>query len=87
MPKSHVRKKKVYTPPVEIRPTAETARRRPSPRWVPVTAVVLLIAGLTWLVVYYLSEQLLPVESWANWNIAVAFGLMLGGLALLSRWR
>ncbi|MGC4808413.1 cell division protein CrgA [Micromonospora sp. DT233] len=87
MPKSQVRKKKVYTPPTDARPTATAATRKPSPVWLPVTAVALIVAGIAWLVIYYLSEQAYPVMAWGYWNLAVGFGAMVGSLVLLSRWR
>ncbi|SCF48343.1 Uncharacterised protein family (UPF0233) [Micromonospora matsumotoense] len=87
MPKSQVRKKKVYTPPTDVRPTTTTATRKPSPVWLPATAVALIVAGIGWLVVYYLSEQEYPVASWGYWNLAVGFGAMVSSLVLLSRWR
>ncbi|KXK58795.1 septation inhibitor protein [Micromonospora rosaria] len=89
MPKSQVRKKKVYTPPTDVRPTAATAaaRSKPSPVWLPVTAVSLIVFGIGWLVVYYLSEQEYPVMSWGYWNLAVGFGAMVASLVVLSRWR
>ncbi|WP_027342802.1 cell division protein CrgA [Hamadaea tsunoensis] len=87
MPKSQVRKKKVYTPPTDVRPTAAMAEKRPSPVWLPVTAVVLIVLGIAWLVVYYLSQGEYPVMSWQYWNIAVGFGAMVVALGLLSKWR
>ncbi|MFY1618588.1 cell division protein CrgA [Micromonospora sp. WMMD736] len=87
MPKSQVRKKKVYTPPTDVRPTTTAASRKPSPVWLPITAVTLIVAGIGWLVVYYLSEQEYPVASWQYWNLAVGFGAMVASLVLLSRWR
>lgn len=88
MPKSHVRKKKVYTPPADIRPLSETAAaKKPSPLWLPVTAVGLIVAGIIWLVVFYLSSGSYPVVSWGYWNIAIGFGAMIAALALLTRWR
>lgn len=86
MPKSQVRKKKVYTPPADVRPTP-AATRKPSPTWLPVSAVVLIVFGILWLVVYYLSETAYPVASWGFWNLAVGFGAMVTSLILLSRWR
>ena len=83
MPKSSVRKKKVYTPPADVRPLAPAAAKRPS----PVTAVALIVGGIAWLVVYYLSQTEYPVESWKYWNLAVGFGAMVASLILLSRWR
>lgn len=87
MPKSQVRKKKVYTPPTDIRPTATASAKKPSPIWLPITAVALIVVGIAWLVVFYLSEQEYPVESWRYWNLAIGFGAMVSSLILLSRWR
>ncbi|MBO0868612.1 MAG: cell division protein CrgA [Micromonosporaceae bacterium] len=88
MPKSRVRQKKVYTPPSEIAPRISSAnKRRPSPTWVPATALVLIFVGIAWLVVYYLSAQEYPVASWQYWNLAIGFGSMVASLPLLARWR
>lgn len=95
MPKSAVRKKKVYTPPAEMRPQATAAaRRKPSPTWVPVTAVALIVFAIAWLVTYYLTSQWIDLgDSFlflANlnyWNLAIGFGAMVIALGLLSRWR
>lgn len=89
MPKSQVRKKKVYTPPADIRPVAATAAaaKKPSSIWLPITAVSLIVVGIGWLVVFYLSSGSYPVMSWGYWNLAIGFGAMVSALALLSRWR
>jgi hypothetical protein len=87
VPKSQVRKKKVYTPPAELRPRTTAATKRPSPIWLPITAVVLIVLGISWLVVFYLSQGLYPVFSWRYWNLAVGFGAMVAALGLLSKWR
>ncbi len=87
MPKSRVRTKKVYTPPTDVAPRATTASKKPSPTWVPVTAVALIVVGIGWLVTFYLSEGTLPVGSWQYWNLAIGFGAMVGALVLLARWR
>jgi Cell division protein CrgA len=87
VPKSHVRKKKVYTPPVDMRPVSAAATKKPSPVWLPVTAVVLIVLGIAWLVVFYLSGGLYPIGSWRYWNLAIGFGGMVSALILLSKWR
>ena len=86
MPKSHVRKKKVYTPPVDMRPVQATSAKKPSPVWLPVTAVVLIVLGIAWLVVFYLSGGALPTHL-GYWNLAIGFGGMVSALILLSKWR
>ncbi|GAA2512273.1 cell division protein CrgA [Pilimelia columellifera] len=87
MPKSQVRKKKVYTPPPDVRSSGTAKSNKPSPVWLPATAVGLILFGIAWLVVFYLSEQQYPVASWKYWNLAVGFGAMVSSLGLLSRWR
>ena len=63
------------------------ANKKPSPVWLPVSAVALIVFGISWLVVYYLSAQQYPVEAWRYWNLAVGFGCMVASLGILSRWR
>jgi hypothetical protein len=87
VPKSQVRKKKVYTPPTDVRPTTAATSKRPSPVWLPATAVSLIVFGIAWLVVYYLSETAYPVATWGYWNLAVGFGALVSALLVLSRWR
>jgi hypothetical protein len=87
MPKSSVRKKKVYTPPATMRGGSTAASKQPSPSYVGVTAIVLALFGLAWLVTFYLSDQNYPVASWGYWNLAIGFAGLVGSLIVLSRWR
>jgi hypothetical protein len=94
VPKSTVRKKKVYTPPAELRPQAAAAAKKPSPTWVPVTAVALIVFAIAWLVVYYLTSQFydLPdsflfLANLSYWNLAIGFSAMVAALVLLTKWR
>ncbi|GAB3996022.1 cell division protein CrgA [Glycomyces albus] len=86
MPKSRVRKKKVYSNPTgKGSQTGESYE--PSPLWVPITAVSLIVIGIGWLVLYYLSGQAYPVAAWGYWNLAVGFSCMVASLLVLSKWR
>jgi hypothetical protein len=94
VPKSRVRKKKIYTPPTGRRPaaaaasaTTATARRRPSPRWVPVLAVIFFVIGIAWLVTYYMTQGTLPIQTITFWNLAIGFGMLVTGLGVLTQWR
>ena len=87
MPKSTVRKKKVYTPPTDLVPATGAISRRPSAPWVGALAVGLILFGLVWLVVFYLTGGHYPVESWGYWNLGVGFAGLVGSLIVLSRWR
>ena len=86
MPKSRVRRKTVYVPPTDVRPSP-TRKRGPSPRWLPIAALVLLLAGISWLVVYYLSQGSYPVESIKAFNLAIGFGMLVAALGVLTQWR
>jgi fatty acid desaturase len=89
VPKSRVRTKKVYTPPAELRPQERTvaAKKKPSPTWVPITALVLIVVGIGWLVTFYLSAGLFPIGTWGYWNLAIGFSALVASLLVLSRWR
>lgn len=90
MPKSKVRKKA----DAPVRPHQQTPARalRPSPAWYPIVMAAILLLGLAYLVVYYLTNSgqspKVPVMSdLGGWNFAVGFGLMLVGLIMAVRWR
>ncbi|MGH3715612.1 MAG: cell division protein CrgA [Micromonosporaceae bacterium] len=95
MPKSRVRKKKVYTPPAELSPRPTTSEsKKPSPMWVPILAVSLIVLGIAWLVIFYLSNAFYELPDWAlpaaelgYWNLAIGFGALVASLLVLSRWR
>jgi hypothetical protein len=90
VPKSRVRKKKVYTPPTaskEASGSTSHTGRRPSPRWVPGLALVLFFVGIAWLVTYYMTQGSLPIEAITYWNLAIGFGALVAGLGVLTQWR
>jgi hypothetical protein len=93
VPKSRVRKKKVYTAPAELRPQPTAATKKPSPAWVPTLAVSLIVIGIGWLVAFYLTQGFFDVPALKflfklqYWNLGIGFGAMVGALILLSKWR
>jgi hypothetical protein len=87
VPKSSVRKKKVYTPPTDLVPASGAITKRPSPAWVGGLAVGLILFGLIWLVTFYLTGGSYPVESWGYWNLGIGFAGLVASLIVLSRWR
>ncbi len=50
-----------------------------SPAWWAPTFVALMILGLLWVVVYYISSGTYPVPKLGAWNIAVGLGTMMVG--------
>jgi hypothetical protein len=90
VPKSKVRKKPETSLHAQAaRPTKALA---PSPAWYPVVMASLLLLGLAYLVVYYLtnsgtSPNIPLMGDIGAWNFAVGFGIMLLGLVMAVRWR
>lgn len=81
MPESRSRKKPAYTPP-----PAATAPQ-PSPPWYAPTMVGLMILGLVWIVVTYLSSTNYPIPGIGNGNLLVGFALIITGFVMTTRWR
>ncbi|ADG96813.1 protein of unknown function UPF0233 [Segniliparus rotundus DSM 44985] len=89
MPKSKVRKKTDFT----INPGAAgagSARTAPSSTWYVALMLGFMLAGLAWLVVYYIAAADLDALKWMAdlqfWNLAIGFGLMVVGLLMTMRW-
>lgn len=82
MPESKVRRKSIFTPP-----PAKSGPLKPNGRWFIPTMVGLLIIGLLWIVVFYISQTLYPIPKIGNWNLAIGFGLLLTGFGMTTRWR
>ncbi len=60
----------------------------PTPRWWVPVMLGLMIAGLLWIVVFYLSGVAqLPVPALGAWNLGVGFALIIAGFAMTTRWR
>jgi Cell division protein CrgA len=91
VPKSKVRKK--ADAPVRAQVATPSAKAlAPSPAWYPIVMAVVLVLGLAYLVVYYLTnsgtDPRIPVMAdLGAWNFAVGFGVMLLGLVMAVRWR
>jgi hypothetical protein len=89
VPKSKVRKK----PDAPLRSAAPAGRAlAPSPSWYPIVMAAVLLLGLAYMVLYYLtssgSSPHIPImASLGAWNFAVGFGVMLLGLVMAVRWR
>lgn len=92
MPKSKVRKK----PDAPLRTSSSSAATgralAPSPNWYPIVMAVVLVVGLAYMVVYYLtssgtSPHIPVMGALGAWNFAVGFGVMLLGLVMAVRWR
>ena len=82
MPKSRVRQKVPYTPP----PT-RSPKKRPSPPWVAPLMVSLFVIGIVWLILFYVTNNALPIPALNNWNLIVGFAFIIAGFAISTQWR
>jgi hypothetical protein len=85
VPESKPRKKK--SAPVEQ--AAAPAKPQGNPRWLVPVMLTLMLLGLAWIVLYYLTApgMGLPIPALEGWNLAVGFVLIIAGFALTTRWR
>jgi hypothetical protein len=83
VPESKRRKKKSSSP-TAVRPTPK--KKGPSPAWYGAVTLVVLLLAVVWLIAYTMGP--IPGQSaLGSWNYAIAFGLLIGGVALLTNWR
>lgn len=82
MPESKGRAKRAYTPP-----SKPAKAKVGNPPWFVPVMLTLMVVGLLWIVVFYITSQRFPVEAFGRWNLGVGFGLMLAGFAMTTRWR
>jgi len=82
VPKSRVRRREAYTPP----PT-RSPKKRVSPPWIGALMVGLFLVGIVWLILFYVSNNAIPVSALGNWNLLVGFGFIVAGFAVSTQWR
>ena len=69
---------------LSARPEGEAA---PNPVWFKPIMLGLMILGLLWVIVFYLSGQALPVPGIGGWNLVIGFGIAFVGFLMTTRWR
>ncbi len=77
---SKKRNKNVYTPPRGAGKTSE------NPKWLVPTMASLMIAGVVWILIYYVTGAQYPLPI-RNWNIGVGFVMIISGFMLTTRWK
>lgn len=60
---------------------------KPNPTWYVPLMLTLMILGLVWIVVFYLTAGEFPVRAWGNWNLGAGFGLIIAGFLMTTNWR
>lgn len=59
----------------------------PTPLWYQVIMFSLIVLGVLWIIVFYITQSLYPIPGIGNWNIGIGVGLMMAGLLMTTRWR
>lgn len=60
----------------------------PNPVWFKPIMFGLMLIGLAWIIVFYLSGSAnWPIPQLGYWNIAIGFGVMFVGFLMTTRWR
>lgn len=59
----------------------------PNPPWFVPLMLGLMIVGLVWVVVFYLSAGQFPVRALSNWNLLIGFAFIISGFLMTTRWR
>ena len=65
----------------------QTKALGPNPPWFIPVMVGLMVLGLAWIVVYYVTQSSYPVGSLGNWNLLIGFVLLMSGFFMTTRWR
>ena len=59
----------------------------PNPVWFKPIMLGLMILGLVWVIVFYLSNQAYPIPGIGGWNLVIGFGIAFIGFLMTTRWR
>ena len=89
MPVSKVRKKKSSPQQRAVVMQQPAEFDKPNPGWFLPVMLGLMLLGLLWIVVFYITAGglRLPIPGIGNWNLAIGFALILAGFAMTTRWR
>jgi Cell division protein CrgA len=59
----------------------------PNPVWFKPIMLGLMLIGLVWVILFYLSNQALPIPGIGPWNLVIGFGIAFVGFLMTTRWR
>ena len=59
----------------------------PNAVWFKPIMFGLMLLGLVWIIVFYVSGTTLPVAALGDGNILVGFGILFVGFLMTTRWR
>ncbi len=59
----------------------------PNPVWFKPVMLGLMLIGLVWVLVFYISGTQFPIPSIGAWNLVIGFGIAFIGFLMTTRWR
>lgn len=59
----------------------------PNPVWFLPIMIGLMLIGLVWVLVFYLSNSTFPIPGIGAWNLVIGFGIAFVGFLMTTRWR
>lgn len=87
MPESRIRKKAAYSAP-----KGKSGQLKVNPPWFLPLMCTFFILGLAWIVVFYVSQGVYPLNNVGDfnvgsWNLVIGFGIIMIGFFMTTRWR
>lgn len=64
-----------------------TGEPAPNPVWFKPIMIGLMLIGLVWVLVFYLSNTAFPIPNIGAWNLVIGFGIAFVGFLMTTRWR
>ena len=68
-------------------PQQRRKKQAPNPEWYAPVFVTLLLLGLAWIVVFYVSQGAWPIQAFGYGNLVAGFVLLLAGFGMAMRRR
>ncbi|WP_344072447.1 cell division protein CrgA [Microbacterium sediminicola] len=59
----------------------------PNPVWFKPVMIGLMLVGLVWVLVFYISGMQYPIPGIDAWNLVIGFGIAFVGFLMTTRWR
>lgn len=83
MPESRARRR-----PRKSQPEQQVSKaQQPNAPWFKPVMLTLMIVGLFWIIVFYITGGAWPIPSVGSYNILIGFGIAIAGFLMTTRWR
>ncbi|MFK5633371.1 MULTISPECIES: cell division protein CrgA [unclassified Ornithinimicrobium] len=67
--------------------TPQTQKLPSNPSWFVPVMSGLMILGVLWVSIFYITSGDWPIEPIGYWNLAIGMGLIMSGFVMATRWR